>query len=64
MYCYNCTESTDENTYTINTFGSSDLTDKENCLNGYSEEPISKCAKAGNGYVKITFLRLVNSTGN
>ena len=64
MYCYNCTESTDENTYTINTIGSSDLTDKENCPNGYSEEPISKCAKAGNGYAKITFLRLVNSTGN
>lgn len=64
MYCYDCTESTDENTYTINTIGSSDLTDKENCPNGYSEEPISKCAKAGNGYAKITFLRLVNSTGN
>lgn len=64
MYCYDCTESTDENTYTINTIGSSDLTDKKNCPNGYSEEPISKCAKAGNGYAKITFLRLVNSTGN
>ena len=55
MYCYNCTESTDENTYTINTNESSNLTDKENCPNGYSKEPISKCAKAGNGYVRITY---------
>ena len=55
MYCYDCTESTDENTYTINTIGSSDETDKENCPNGYSADAISKCAKAGNGYARITY---------
>lgn len=64
MYCYNCTESTDENTYTINTIGDSEELDKENCPDGYSEEAISKCAKAGNGHARITFLRLVDETGN
>lgn len=43
MYCYNCTESTDENTKTVST-------------TNVSEEPISEYAKKGNGYAKITYL--------
>lgn len=64
MYCYNCIESTDESTYTINTVGENELADKKNCPNGYSEEAISKCAKAGNGHARITFLRLVDKASN
>ena len=65
MYCYNCTESTDKNTYTINTIGSSDKTDKENCPDGYfdfvgnditPDKAIEKCAKAGDGYARITYI--------
>lgn len=56
MYCYGCTESTDESTFTVNTIGSSNLLDKENCPNGYSEDPVSKCAKAGNGHARISYV--------
>lgn len=56
MYCYNCEESSSAATLTISTTGSSDLRDTVNCPNGYSDSPISKCAKAGNGYAKITYL--------
>lgn len=56
MFCYKCEESTDENTYTINTTGTSEYADKENCPNGYSADAISKCAKAGNGHARITFI--------
>ncbi len=55
MYCYGCEESSDKNTYSINTIGESELKDKENCPVGYSEEPISKCAKAGDGFARITY---------
>ena len=44
MYCYNCTESSDENTKTIAT----------TC---HSETPTSNCAKEGNGYARISFYR-------
>lgn len=54
MYCYNCEESNVKNTKTISTTGTSSLRDTTNCPNGYSEDAISKCAKKGNGYVKIT----------
>ena len=41
MYCYNCTESSDESTKTVST----------TC---HSETPTSNCAKSGNGYARIT----------
>ena len=56
MYCYECEESITDTTYSINTIGTNSLTDKVNCPNGYSNEPISKCAKEGNGFAKITFI--------
>ena len=43
MYCYNCTESSEEATKTIST----------TCTNSASTE---NCAKQGNGYAKITFI--------
>ena len=44
MYCYNCTESSDETTKTIST----------TC---HSSTPTENCAKEGNGYAKITLIR-------
>ena len=43
IYCYNCTESTDESTKTIST-------------TNVSSTPTSNYAKKGNGYAKITYL--------
>ena len=43
MYCYNCTESSNESTKTIST----------TCTN---ETPTENCSKQGNGYAKITFI--------
>ena len=43
MYCYNCTESSEENIKTISTACAEEI-------------PTEKCAKKGNGYVKITFI--------
>lgn len=43
MYCYNCTESTEESTKTVST----------TCSN---ETATENCAKAGNGFVRITLL--------
>lgn len=43
MYCYNCTESSDESTKTVSTA----------C---HSETPTSNCAKEGNGYARITLI--------
>lgn len=43
MYCYNCTESTEENTKTIST----------TCT---SATPIVNCSKQGNGYARITLI--------
>ena len=45
MYCYNCTESTEESTKTIST----------TCTN---TTPTEKCAKQGNGYARITLISL------
>ena len=56
MYCYGCKESNDESTKTISTTGSSSERNTTNCPNGYSNNPISKCAKTGNGYAKITYI--------
>ena len=47
MYCYNCTESSEESTKTIST----------TCN---EETPTENCAKKGNGYVKITFIEATN----
>lgn len=43
MYCYNCEESSEENTKTISTTCS-------------EETPTSYCAKKGNGYARITLI--------
>ena len=60
MYCYNCTEATnletDAGIFTVSTTGSTEYTDMTNCPNGYSEEPVSKCAKKGSGYAKIKYI--------
>ena len=44
MYCYNCTESSEESTKTIST----------TCV---SELPTENCSKKGNGYVRITLIK-------
>ena len=44
MYCYNCTESTEESTKTISS----------TCVN---EIPTENCAKSGNGYARITLIK-------
>ena len=49
MYCYNCTESTEESTKTIST----------TCLN---ETPTENCAKVGNGYARITIETIEEET--
>ena len=57
MYCYNCVEDlTNANTFTVKTNGTSSYRDTTNCPNGYSDSAISKCAKLGNGYARITYL--------
>ena len=45
MYCYNCEESTDDNTRTISTTCAAD-------------EPTEGCSKKGNGYAKITLISI------
>ncbi len=45
MYCYNCEESSEENTKTIST----------TCT---SETPTENCAKQGNGYARITLVSI------
>ena len=59
MYCYGCSESSTLSIYTTNTSGStSHATDRDtiNCPNGYSTDPISKCAKSGAGHARITYI--------
>ena len=58
MYCYNCSEDSNPNTYTTSTYGTTTHNDRDttNCPNGYSSSPVSKCAKAGNGYARITLV--------
>ena len=45
MYCYNCEESTEENTKTISTTCS-------------EETPTENCSKKGNGYARITLISI------
>ena len=55
MYCYDCEEDLENiDTYTISTTG--DNKDENICPDGYSSDPVSKCAKSGNGYIKITYV--------
>ena len=56
MYCYDCEESTELETFTVSTTGTSSLRDTTNCPSGYNSNPVSKCAKVGNGYARITWL--------
>ena len=59
MYCYNCSEDlTNTTTFTVSTTGSSAYKDTNSCPYGYSSSAVSKCAKAGNGYAKITLVSL------
>ncbi len=60
MYCYNCQEAlnteTDSSIFTVSTTGTSSYRDTTNCPNGYSSDPVAKCAKVGNGHARITYL--------
>ena len=57
MYCYNCTQNlTDSNLFTVSTTENSIYRDLTNCPDGYSSNAVSKCAKAGNGYARITLI--------
>jgi len=59
MYCYDCEESIDltkSEIFTISTTGNTNYRDTLNCPDGFSENPISKCAKKGDGFAKITLL--------
>ena len=57
MFCFGCTESATDGIYTVKTNGTSTLRDTVNCSTGYSADPISKCAKVGNGHARITYLK-------
>ena len=57
MFCSGCSESKDDGIYTVNVHGTSTLRDTENCPNGYSSNPVSRCAKLGNGHARITYLK-------
>ena len=54
MYCYSCEETSDIYTKTVSSTGSNK--DSGICPNGYSDNPVSRCAKAGNGYAKISYI--------
>ena len=59
MYCYGCTESLDltkPEIFTISTTGETNYRDTLNCPDGFSENPVSKCAKKGDGYARITLV--------
>ena len=56
MYCYDCQESNEDTTYTINAKSNNVLADKVNCPNGFSATAVSKCAKSGHGYARITYV--------
>ncbi len=60
MFCYDCLESSELRTYTVSTHGTSTHTAERNesCTSGYDSFPISGCAKAGNGYIRITYTSL------
>ena len=54
MYCYGCTEDNNSATKTINSNGSNK--DIERCNSGFSSDPVSNCAKSGDGYAIITYM--------
>ena len=54
MYCYDCSENGNPGVVTISTTG--DNKDSINCPNSYSSSALTNCAKAENGYAKITYL--------
>ena len=54
MYCYDCGESPMNGIFTVSTTGNNSLRDTVNCPVGYSETAVSKCAKLGNGYARVT----------
>ena len=57
MYCYGCEQQlSDTRTFTVNTAGNSAYIDSNLCPLGYSSNPVSKCAKSGDGFAKITFV--------
>lgn len=56
MYCYGCEENGDDGLKTISTTGT--YKDAVNCPNGYSSSALTNCAKADNGYAKITLVRI------
>ena len=59
MYCHNCDESNVTETLTYNTNGTQNTyLDKTNCSTGYSNDPISKCSKLGDGHARITLISL------
>ena len=54
MYCYGCGQNS---TASIRTYSTTDPEGaSDSCPDGYSESPISNCAKKGDGSVNITFL--------
>ena len=56
MFCYGCEEqSEDLELFTVSTTTGA-LRDSSACPDGVSTSPVSKCAKQGNGYAKITFI--------
>ena len=54
MYCYDCYEHGGDGEKTISTTGNNK--DLISCPNGYSNDPVSHCAKGENGYAKVTYL--------
>ncbi len=56
MFCMDCEESTTPNTLTISTTGTSSLRNTTDCSSGFSNDVISKCAKSGNGYARLTYI--------
>lgn len=59
MYCYDCEESLDltkPEIFTVSTTRISSYRDTINCSNEYSENPVSKCAKKGDGFARITLI--------
>ena len=56
MYCYNCTSSSATQTKTISVYTTPEEGSPSNCPNGHSSSAVSKCAKEGDGSIKITFL--------
>ena len=62
MYCYGCTESNNIATFTVSISGTSIYRDTINYPSGYSDAPVSKCAKVEVGMLglKINKVTLCN----